>query len=219
MSNVELNSYDTLDDFKQHPAYLYAKHVADGTLVSNKDIIIVCKNFLYDVDHQDEKEIFLDLDFINEISIFTNLLIMPNGVAVGKTVQESLAGFQWFFIINALCWKRADNHDKRRYESSVLLIGRKNGKTFLIALVFVILLLLEPEFSNFFSVAPDLELSTLIKDEMRKLISVSPIASQYFKMTKAEIVCIPTQSTFKPLATSNNRMDGKQKSPSLDSNI
>jgi len=53
---------------------------------------------------------------------------MPNGIKVGKPIGDCLAGFQWFFIINALCWKEKDNHDKRRYEKSVLLIGRKNGE-------------------------------------------------------------------------------------------
>jgi len=54
---------------------------------------------------------------------------------------------------------------------------------------------------------------------METQISVSPAIRDKFKVKKSEIVCIPTESTFKPLATSNNRMDGKQKSPSLDSDI
>jgi len=82
-------------------------------------------------------------------------------------------------------------------------------KTFITGFIFLVLLLLEPRFSTFFSVAPDLELSSLIKAEMETQISVSPAIRDKFKVKKSEIVCIPTESTFKPLATSNNRMDGR----------
>lgn len=75
--------------------------------------------------------------------------------------------------------------------------------------MFILLLLLEPRFSNFFSVAPDLELSSLIKGEMERQISVSPAIRNKFKIKKTEIVCTATDSVFKPLATSNNRMDGR----------
>ena len=44
---------------------------------------------------------------------------------------------------------------------------------------------------------------------METQISVSPAIRDKFKVKKSEIVCIPTESTFKPLATSNNRMDGR----------
>lgn len=44
---------------------------------------------------------------------------------------------------------------------------------------------------------------------METQISVSPAIRDKFKVKKSEIICIPTESTFKPLATSNNRMDGR----------
>ena len=44
-----------------------------------------------------------------------------------KNAYNNLVGFQWFFIINALCVRRTEN-GKRRYELSILLIARKNGR-------------------------------------------------------------------------------------------
>ena len=43
---------------------------------------------------------------------------------------------------------------------------------------------------------------------MEHQIAVSPAIRDKFKIKKSEIICIPTESVFKPLATSNNRMDG-----------
>ena len=47
---------------------------------------------------------------------------MPN-----KDAYNNLSGFQWFFITNVLCLRRKSNN-KRRYELSVMLIARKNGR-------------------------------------------------------------------------------------------
>lgn len=202
-------AFKNFESFKQHPAYQYAQGVANGDIIANKDVTTVCQRFLADLEAEKVTPFFFDYKFANKITTITSFIKMPNGVASGKTARDSLAGFQWFFIMNALCWKMKDNPDKRRYEKSVLLIGRKNGKTFLVGMLFIILLLVEPQFSRFYSVAPDLDLSSLIKDEMDKQISVSPILAKHFNIKKKVIECKPTDSSFQPLATSKNRMDGR----------
>lgn len=86
-------------------------------------------------------------------------------------------------------------------------------KTFLVALLFILLLLLEPEYSEFYSVAPDRELSSIVKKEMEQTIEKSPIINKHFKIVRGEIRCLLTKSKFVPLATSENRMDGKVNLP------
>lgn len=201
--------YNSLETFQNHPAYKYAKDVVNKDIVANVDITMTCEKFKKDVDAKDDCDYYFDYNMVNKITAISKYVIMPKGPKAGMPIGDCLAGFQWFFLINALCWKEKNNHAKRRYEKSVLLIGRKNGKTFITGFIFLVLLLLEPRFSTFFSVAPDLELSSLIKAEMETQISVSPAIRDKFKVKKSEIVCIPTESTFKPLATSNNRMDGR----------
>ena len=135
-------------------------------------------------------------------------LVNRTGILI-STAYETLSGFQWFFIINALCWKHKDNMKKRRYEKSVLLIARKSGKSFLVALIFLILLLIEPELSELYSVAPDRELSSIVKKELENTINASPLIAKHFKITRSEIRCLLTKSKFVPLACSENRLDGK----------
>lgn len=200
------------DKFKSHPAYTYAIDVVNHKFPVNKDILIVCENFIKDFDNvdNDDFEFFLDLKFVNVITGMTKLINMASGIKEGQPVFDSLAPFQWFFIINALGWKYKDNKQKRRYEQSVLLIARKSGKTFLVALLFILLLLLEPQYSEFYSVAPDRELSSIVKKEMEQHIVSSPLISKHFKITRSEIRCLLTKSKFVPLATSDNRMDGRK---------
>lgn len=200
------------DSFKKHPAYQYAVDVTSNKFPANKDIIKVCQNFLEDIDanDNDDFEFWFDYKFAQIITAMTKLINMASGIRAGEPVHDSLAPFQWFFIINALCWKHRDNHERRRYEQSTLLIARKSGKTFLVALIFILLLLLEPQFSEFYSVAPDRELSSIVKKEMEQHITSSPLISKHFKVTRSEIRCVLTKSKFIPLATSDNRMDGRK---------
>lgn len=103
---------------------------------------------------------------------------MATGLKAGTPTHDALAPFQWFFLVNALCWKYKQNPIKRRYEKSVLLIGRKSGKSFLVALIFILLLLIEPEYSEFYSVAPDKELSSIVKKKLNKQLQLLTLLSK-----------------------------------------
>ena len=193
----------------EHPSYQYAQQVVNREIIAGKYIIKECEKFLRDLEDEDSKY-FLDVDAIKVIDNLTGIINMADGVMKGKPTREALAPFQWYFIINALCWKHKKNPEKRRYEKSVLLIARKSGKSFLVGLIFTILLLMEDEYSEFYSVAPDRELSSIVKQEIEKTIQESPAISKYFKLVKSEIRCELKKSKMIALATSNNRMDGRK---------
>lgn len=69
---------------------------------------------------------------------------------------------------------------------------------------------MEPNFSEFYSVAPDKQLSTIIKEEMGKMIAVSPDLSDAFDVLRSEIRCGLTTSKMVPLANSDGRLDGRK---------
>lgn len=206
-----IKNVKTIEDFKNHPCYKYALDSID-----NEDypryVRKQCEEFLNGIERQDDESYpyFLDLSIVNRITKFLHLINFASGVRVGTPVVYGLAGFQWFMIVNTLAWKLKAQPEKRRYEKSVLLIARKSGKSFLVGLIFILLLLLEPQYSEFYSVAPDRELSSIVKKEAEQLISVSPALTKHFKLRRGDIECIPTQSKFTPLALSNNRMDGRK---------
>ena len=124
-------------------------------------------------------------------------------------MAEGLEPYAWFLITAVFATKTPEGD--RYYETAVLLIGRKNFKTFNSAVIFILLLLTEPKFSRFFSVAPDLKLSSELKLAIRKIIKSSPalIADGVFKLLRSEIRCLLTESDYTPLAYSEDRMDGK----------
>lgn len=142
------------------------------------------------------------------------LLIMPKGLKAGQSLYESTCGYQWLFYTAILCTVFRENENKRRYETGVLEICRKNFKTYTIATIFILLFLTEPKFSKFYSVAPDGSLSREIREAIAETIRSSPMVYEWkdqkrFKILRDYIQFKPTQTQYIPLSYSTSRMDGK----------
>lgn len=151
---------------------------------------------------------------VRQLENILKLLIMPKGLKAGKTLFECTTGHQWFFYTAILCTVYRDNLDKRRYETGVLEICRKNFKTYTIATTFILLFLTEPQFSKFYSVAPDGALSREIREAISETLRSSPLIYEYknfkrFKILRDYILFKPTQIQYIPLSYSTSRMDGR----------
>ena len=151
---------------------------------------------------------------LHQLENILQLLIMPKGLKAGQTLYESTCGYQWLFYTAILCTVYRDNEDKRRYETGVLEICRKNFKTYTIATIFILLFLTEPKFSKFYSVAPDGSLSREIREAISETIRSSPMVYEWkdqkrFKILRDYIQFKPTQTQYIPLSYSTSRMDGK----------
>lgn len=142
------------------------------------------------------------------------LLIMPKGLKAGQTLYECTTGYQWLIYTAVLCTVFRSNEERRRYETCILEICRKNFKTYTVATLFIILFITEPDFSDFYSVAPDGKLSREIKEAITKTIKSSPLIYEYnnvkrFKLLRDYIEFIPKESKYTPLNYSTSNMDGK----------
>ena len=133
-----------ITDITQHKAYMYAYKVSKGKIQAPKYVKYQCKLWLKIADGKDKKYT-INLKKVNKIDGLLHLFIMPKGYAAGKPIQECLAEFQYFFIIAVLCTVEIADTSKRKYQNVILEIGRKNGKTLLTAIIFLILLLTEPK--------------------------------------------------------------------------
>ena len=115
-------------NIKEHKAYKYALWcIEEDNDKVGKYIKKACQRFLDDIDNP-ECKYFIDEKQLELITNLTKLINMATGLKTGFCAHDSLSNFQWFFIVNALCWYHKDNPIKRRYEKSVLLIARKSGE-------------------------------------------------------------------------------------------
>ena len=92
-----------------------------------------------------------------KITKLLKLIMHPD---LGCSMLIGLDDYALTFIYALYCTKSSEDN-KRYYETGLLEIARKNFKTFTSAVIFIIGLLTEPKFSRFFSVAPDLALSSV----------------------------------------------------------
>lgn len=149
-----------------------------------------------------------------QIEQILKLLIMPKGLKAGQTLYECTTGYQWLIYTAVLCTVYRDNMERRRYETCILEICRKNFKTYTVGTLFILLFITEPKFSEFYSVAPDGKLSREIKEAITKTIKSSPLIYEYkgikrFKLLRDYIEFIAKESKYTPLNYSNSNMDGK----------
>lgn len=161
-----------------------------------------------------DKKYEVSVSKIQQIEGLLKLLIMPKGLKAGSTLYECSAGYQWLVYIASLCVVYRDNPSKRRYETVLLEICRKNFKTFTIATLFIILFITEPRFSRFYSVAPDGALSREVKDAIASMLKSSPLVYKFkdkarFKILRDYIEFIPLENKYTPLNYSNSTLDGK----------
>lgn len=73
----------------------------------------------------------------------------------------------------------------------------------------MLLMVLSDPYAECYSVAPDRELSGQVYKEFQKLIANSPKMGKYFKILRSEIRCKANNCVYKPLACSDNRLDGR----------
>lgn len=193
---------------KGHQSVIYAEAVTKKRVHAPKYVIKQCRAFLKISSGRDRKY-QVDQKRVELIGGLLELMVMPKGLKRGRPISECLGGFQWLFIIAVLCVVYRDNPERRRYETAILEICRKNGKTFLVAVIFILLLFLEPQFSKFYSVAPDGSLSREVQTAIREIIACSPALQDKFKLRRDDIFCKLTESQYFPLNYSTSRLDGK----------
>lgn len=168
----------------------------------------------YRIAMDEDPEYCVYWELVDKIDDILRVVRMPAGVAVGQPFYDCLDCYQWLCIIGTLAVVRRDDMRTRKTEIMILEIGRKNGKTLIIALLFILLFLLEPKFSQFFSVAPDGALSRLVMDEIKRIITYNEEVFTFkckpaFRLLKDEIRFLPKSSIYKPLNYANGRLDGR----------
>lgn len=196
----------------ENKAYTYAKWC-----ISHKEapkyVKKQCREFIRIADGKDEKY-YLSEEKVKQIDSILNILIMPKGLKAGKTLKECTCQYQWLFYISVLGIVERDNPSKRKYETAILEIARKNFKTYTIATLFILLFLLEPKYSKFYSVAPDGSLSREVKTAIEETLKSSPLIYMHgteprFKILRDYISFKLKESKYIPLNYSSSRMDGK----------
>ena len=189
----------------------YAQDCISGKEITTFEVKMQCKWFLEDLEKQnnDYYPYYFDTKQIGIIEGILKLLNFATGLhIVGKSIYEGLENFQAFFIANIFGWRYKTDAKKYRYREVDLFIPRKNTKTFLAALIFIILMLTEDDYSEFYSICLDRDLAGEVKKAISQILNVSPSVGQYFNIPKTlsgRLECTLTHSFYQPRTAEANR--------------
>lgn len=191
-----------------HKAYQYAAWCLDHPDYAPIYVRKQCENWINIADDLD-KDAELDLDTVERMERLLKIMVHPD---LHCSVYEGLEPYAWLMITATFCTMlKGTKQSTRFYITTLLEIARKNFKTFNSGVIFILLMLTEPDFSRFFSVAPDLRASSELKLAVRKIIKVSPALSDEldpaFKNLRSQVRCLINENEYTPLAYSEDSMD------------
>ncbi|KQL54516.1 terminase [Heyndrickxia shackletonii] len=194
-----------MDSIQESKAYKYCQWcIKEDNHYVGKYVKKQAKAWI-DIADGNNNEAYVDEEMFNKVCGILRLMVHPD---LGCSVYEGMERYQWFFVTATLCTLSLEDKSFY-YESSLLEISRKNFKTFISGVVFIIGMLLLPKFSRLFSVAPDYKLSSELKLAVKKIIKSSPLLEDRFKIKRDVVECKLTDIDYTPLAYSNDKLDGK----------
>ena len=189
----------------------YANDCISGKEITTFEVQTQCKWFLEDLEKQnnDYYPYYFDTKVISIIEGILKLLNFATGLnVIGKSIYDGLENFQAFFIANIFGWRYKSDSKKYRYREVDLFIPRKNTKTFLAALIIIILMLTEDEYSEFYSICLDRDLAGEVKKAISQILNASPAVNGYFNIPKTlsgRVECSLTHSFYQPRTAEANR--------------
>lgn len=102
-----------------------------------------------------------------------------------------------------------DDQGHRQYRESILIVGKKNGKSLLASIVGLYLLAADGEPGpEVYAVATKKDQSKIIWLEAKKMVRKSPLLLKRIKTLVSELVADFCDGTFKPLASDSDTLDG-----------
>lgn len=183
----------------------YAKDIINGKILSCKLVKLACQRFLNDLDNCKKLRIYFDKKEAERVIKFYNFLPHIKGEFAGKPLL--LEPWEQFIIANLFGWKREDT-GKRRFRNAFISIGRKNGKSSLIAGIGLYMLFADNEAgAEIYSAATTRDQAKIVFDIAKHMVQRSKL-KKYITHFKTNLNIEETASKFEPLSSDYNTLDG-----------
>lgn len=191
-------------------AIQYANSVVKGELVAGKLVIHACQRFLDDMKKQktDDFPYYYSETYAGKVIKFVESLPQTNGEPL------KLEPFEVFILSNIYGWRQVDDNSLR-FNRILLSEARKNGKSFLLAAIGVVSLLMEKQparnrqilFTANSSQQAHLAFD-IMSDQLENLRRNSKYLRQRVKINKQRVTDKKTGSFAIPLSTDTHSTDG-----------
>lgn len=186
-------------------AMQYADDVLNGRQVVGEWVRLAVERHFHDLEHGHERGIYFDEAAAWHIILFCGLCHHYKGKFAGQRFEPE--PWQVFFLWVLFGWKK--DTGERRFRIFHLEIARKNGKTFLGAVIALYLLYADGEAAaEVYSVATKKDQAKLCHNDAINIIKSSPALKDLFTILRNNICVEKTVSKFEPLGRDSDGLDG-----------
>lgn len=188
-----------------NPVMEYWNKIQSGEEIVCDKIFRTYKKIAYDMDHP--SEYFYSNKRANHIiEFFENYCRASKGKSSGANVRLEL----WEKAMLATVFGFVDSDGLRKYRESILIVGKKNGKSLLASGVGNYMLVADGENGpEVYAVATKKDQAKIIWTEAKRMVRKSPELRRRIKTLVAELSSEDfNEGVFKPLASDSDTLDG-----------
>lgn len=184
----------------------YNAKIQSGEIAASKRVKAVYARLAADTNSSRGGYVFDEARANRPIEFIERFCKHSKGEWAGQGIRLEL--FQKAFIQALFGFVDAET-GLRQYRESFFLVGRKNGKSTLLAGLALYMLTSDGEGgAEVYSTATKYAQARLLFDEAHNMIKQSPDLSKHFKKRKTDLYYAPSMSKFQPLARNSDTLDG-----------
>lgn len=189
-----------------NPILQYNDKIKSGEIVACDKIKILYQHLADEITNPESKFEYNSKRANHAIDFIEKFCKHSKGKWGGKPVVLEL--WQKAFI-GALFGMTKKSTGKRRFNEAILLIGRKNGKSLLASAISLYMMIADGEAgAECYAVATKRDQAKIIWEEALKMVKKSPSLLSIIKCRTNLLKCDIFESTFKPLSSESNTLDG-----------
>jgi len=182
----------------------YAEDVLNGDIPASRYVRLACQRFADDLEGECDYTFRPDLAD-KYITFFTKYLKHSKGKFAGKPFL--LLPWQEFVVANIFGWVNDNGH--RRYRTAYIQVGRKSGKTTLLAGISLAMLDFDNEQgSEVYYCATKRDQARICFEEAQRMVKSSPSLLKRIGIHRANMHVHDTNSKAEPLSSDRNSLDG-----------
>ncbi len=185
---------------------LYLQEIKDGKCVVSQRVKKQYLKLHEDLHNENSQYIFDEQKANKPIEFIEAFCKHSKGEWAGQAVKLEL--FQKAYI-SALFGFVHKTTGHRKYRETMFYVGRKNGKTTMLAGIALYMLIADGEAgAEVYSTATKKDQAKIIFDETHNMVQQSPHLSKHIKKRKTDLYFPLTMAKFQPLGRNSDTLDG-----------
>ena len=184
----------------------YYNAINNGVCIVSKRVKQQYKKLVDDIKNPKNGYVFDEKRATKPIRFIEQFCKHSKGEWAGKPVKLEL--FQKAYISALFGFIHVET-GLRKYRETLFMVGRKNGKSSMLAGIALYMMIADNEpGSEVYSAASKKDQARIIFDETHNMIKQSPDINRYIKKRKSDLYFPLTMSKFQPLGKNSDTLDG-----------